>query len=44
MKKQKKKKGWMRLRHKVVRNLAYGLIGIYVRLSYGVKVRKFKEQ
>ena len=42
--KQKKKKTWMRYRHRVVRNIAYVLIGTYVHLTYGLKVRKFKEQ
>ena len=45
MKKDKKKdKKWMRLRHRIVRNAAFWVIGTFTRLKTGVKVEKFKEQ
>ena len=42
--KNKKKKKWLRFRHKVVRNVAYGIVGLWTVLKTGVKVEKFKEQ
>lgn len=42
--KKKKQKKWMKTRHRVIRNLAYGIIGTYSRLKYGITVEKFKEQ
>ncbi|MBO5252606.1 MAG: 1-acyl-sn-glycerol-3-phosphate acyltransferase [Clostridia bacterium] len=42
--KKKKNKKWMRFRHKVVRNVAFAVIGLYTKLKTGVKVEQFKEQ
>ncbi len=39
-----KKKGWMRFRHRVVRNLAYWVLYPYARLKYGIKIEKFRHQ
>ncbi|MBQ8350470.1 MAG: 1-acyl-sn-glycerol-3-phosphate acyltransferase [Clostridia bacterium] len=39
-----KKKKWMKLRHRVVRNIAWCLIYPYSRLKYGIHIQKFKEQ
>ena len=43
MKKRKSQK-WLKFRHKVVRNVLYGTLGVYTRLRYNVKIEKFKEQ
>lgn len=40
----KKKKKWMKFRHRVVRNIAYVILYPYSRLKYGLQVDKFKEQ
>ena len=40
----KQKKKWMRLRHRIVRNLAYCLIAPFTALKCGVRVEKFKAQ
>lgn len=40
----KKKKKWMRFRHRVIRNIAYVLLYPYTRWKYGVRIEKFKEQ
>ncbi len=42
MAKTKKPKRWTKFRHKVVRNLVYLPIYIYVRIAYGVRIKKFK--
>lgn len=42
--KKKKQKKWMKVRHRVIRNLAYGIIGTYTKWKYGVTVEKFKEE
>jgi 1-acyl-sn-glycerol-3-phosphate acyltransferase len=42
--KKKKQKKWTLTRHKVIRNLAYGIIGTYSKWKYGITVEKFKEQ
>lgn len=39
-----KKKKWMRFRHRIVRNLAFGLLSPYSKWKYGIKVEKFKQQ
>lgn len=39
-----KKERWIRPRHRVVRNLLFPFIGLYTRLSYGVRVERFREQ
>lgn len=41
---KKKKAKWIKLRHTIIRNLAAVIVGTYVRLSYGVKVERFKKQ
>lgn len=41
--KKKKQKKWILTRHKVIRNLAYGIVGTYTAWKYGVTVEKFKE-
>ena len=40
----KKKKKWMRPRHRLVRNVLNATLGIYTRIKYGIKVKRFKEQ
>ena len=35
---------WLKFRHRVVRNVAYGILYTYSRLRYGITVDKFKEQ
>jgi 1-acyl-sn-glycerol-3-phosphate acyltransferase len=41
---KKKKKKWIKFRHKVLRNILYGTLGVYTRLKYRIKIEKFKEQ
>ena len=41
---EKKKKKWIKFRHKVVRTLLYGVIFLYTRWFYGVRVEKFRQQ
>lgn len=40
----RKKKKWMKYRHRVVRNIAYAVLYLYTRCKYGIKVERFKEQ
>lgn len=40
----KKKKKWLKFRHKIVRNLAYWVLYPYSVIKYGIKIDKFKEQ
>jgi len=42
--KSKKKKKWLKFRHRVVRNLLYFPMKLYARLHYGIRIEKFKEQ
>lgn len=42
MKKQTKK--WLRLRHRVVRNLAYLILYPYSKIKYGLRVDRFRQQ
>ena len=42
--KKNKKKKWLKFRHRVVRNLLFATLGVYVRLRYRVKIERFKEQ
>lgn len=42
--KQKPKEKWMKYRHRIVRNLAAGVIGPYVRWKTGVRVTPFRAQ
>ncbi len=44
MKKQTPKKKWIRLRHGVITALLKPLLAPYIKLKYGVKIDKFKEQ
>ena len=37
-------KPWMRFRHRVVRGVLGGTLGVYCRLKYGIRVEKFKKQ
>ena len=39
-----KKKTWIKTRHKVVTCLLRPVFGIFVRLKYGIKIEKFKDQ
>jgi len=41
---KKKKKKWLKFRHKVIRNLAYWVLYPYTRIKYGVKIEKFRGQ
>ena len=40
----KKTKKWVKLRHKIITKLAYFVLYPIVKLKYGVKINKFKEQ
>ena len=40
----KKQKKWVKLRHKIITKLAYYVLYPIVKLKYGVKINKFKEQ
>lgn len=42
--KNKKRKPWMRTRHKVVRFLLFILLYPYARLRYGLRIERFREQ
>lgn len=42
--KTKKTKKWIKAHHGIVRNIAYGTLGLYSKLKYGIKVEKFKGQ
>lgn len=44
MEKKKKKKQWVRKRHRVIRDIAAYTLGVYTRIKYGVKVEPFKNQ
>ena len=44
MKEKKPSKKWTRLRHKIIRNIAYVILAPFTILKYGVKVQRFKEQ
>lgn len=39
-----KKKPWIKTRHRIVRNIAGGVLYLYCRWHYGVKPERFKEQ
>lgn len=43
-KKKKQNKKWMRLRHRIVRNVACAIMKPYSYLKYGVRVERFREQ
>lgn len=40
----KKKKKWIKYRHRVVRNIVYTLLYPYTKWKYGIKIERFKEQ
>ena len=44
MSKKKTKKPWIKLRHRLVRQLLFWPIGLYSYLKYGIRVEKFREQ
>ncbi len=44
MSKKTIQKPWMRFRHRVVRNILGGTLGIYCRIKYGIRVEKFQNQ
>ncbi|MBR5540181.1 MAG: 1-acyl-sn-glycerol-3-phosphate acyltransferase, partial [Clostridia bacterium] len=37
-------KPWMRFRHRLVRDILGGTLGVYCRLKYGIRVETFKKQ
>ena len=39
-----KKKKWTRFRHRVVRNILFPTLGLFVRLRYRVRIKRFQEQ
>lgn len=41
---KKKKKKWIRPRHRLVRNILNLTLGVFTRIKYGVRVKKFAEQ
>ena len=41
---KKKRKKWMKLRHRVVHAILRHPIGLYCRLKYGIRIEKFKQQ
>ena len=43
-KKQQKKKKWLKIRHRVVRNILFATLGVFVRLRYRVRIKRFREQ
>ena len=40
----KKKKKWLKKRHKVIRDLLGSTLGVYCKFKYGIKVDKFREE
>ncbi len=40
----KPKKKWLRFRHRVVRNLLFGTLGVFARLRYRIRIERFREQ
>lgn len=41
---QKKKKTWIKFRHRMVRNLLFAVLAPYSRVKYGIRVERFREQ
>lgn len=39
-----KKKKWRKFRHRVVRNIAFAVLGIVSRIKYGIKIKKHKQR
>ena len=44
MKKNNKKKKWIKIRHKILRVPLYLILGTYSRIRYGIKVERFKKE
>lgn len=44
MKKKNKNKKWIKLRHRIVRNIAYAIIYPYSKIKYGLKIERFREE
>ena len=44
MKKNQKNKRWTKLRHRIVRNIAFAILAPYSYIKYGARIKKFKEQ
>ena len=42
--KNKKRGKWLKFRHRIVRNLLYGTLGVYCCLRYRMKIKRFREQ
>ncbi len=40
----KRKKKWLRPRHRIVRNLLCWTLGVFARLKYGIKIKRFAAQ
>ncbi len=43
-KKNKKKKKWLKFRHKIVRNLAFAILKPYSRIKYGITIEPIKDK
>ena len=44
MERKNKKKKWIKMRHRIVRNLLYPFFWCYCRIRYGLRVEPFREQ
>ncbi len=44
MKKDTKKKKWIKRRHRIIRDIAYVILYPYMRFKYNVKIERFKKQ
>lgn len=42
--KKKKKEKWMKFRHRIIRNLACGILKPYCKWKYGIRIEKFRQQ
>lgn len=42
--KNKKRKKWMKLRHRVVQSIAYAILYPYSRLVYGIRIERYREE
>lgn len=43
-KKPKKREKWLKLRHRVVRNVLFVTLGVFARLRYRIRIERFREQ
>ncbi len=41
---KKKSKKWMKFRHRPIRNILFATLGVYTRLKYRIKIKRFGEQ